>query len=234
LKFRFLPADFSSLFPRQSSSSFFIFFRLPRVLFDCTGAYFFFPWCALMSARLSRRKCRCCNVFFIPDRHNATRQGYCSKPDCRRASKAASQRRWLRKPPNRNYFRDAENVKRVQAWRKANPGYWKRAKSRFKQTQRSESQPVNPGTTSCNASQRSLPPLQDLVLTEHPAFVGLISMVTGRTLQEDIAAVGRSLLLHGQNILGLQCPEKSPSSHDPKTIASPRAPATGAAELQLG
>ena len=48
--------------------------------------------------------------------------------------------------------------------------------------------------------------LQDFVLTEHPAFVGLISMVTGSTLQEDIAAVGRRLLLRGRNILGLQKP----------------------------
>jgi hypothetical protein len=32
--------------------------------------------------------------------------------------------------------------------------------------------------------------------------VGLISMVTGSTLQEDIAATTRQLLLRGRNILG--------------------------------
>jgi hypothetical protein len=187
-----------------------------------------------MSARHNQRKCRCCKVFFIPDRHNPKRQFYCAKPDCRRASKAASQRRWLQKPANRNYFRDAQNVRRVQEWRKANPDYAKRAGSRFRQAQPAENKPLNPGTTSCNATERNLPALQDFVLTDHPAFVGLISMVTGRTLQEDIAAVGRNLLLHGENILGLHSPEKIPSSHDPKTIASSRAPSAGAAQFQLG
>ena len=62
--------------------------------------------------------------FFAPEGRNAFHQSYCSKPECRRASKAASQRRWLAKPANRNYFRDQENVRRVQEWRQAHPtGY---------------------------------------------------------------------------------------------------------------
>jgi hypothetical protein len=187
-----------------------------------------------MSATPRRHKCRCCNLFFHPDRHNLHRQFYCSAPDCRRASKAASQRRWLQKPENRNYFRDAQNVKRVQQWRKANPGYWKRTKSRQKQDQPSGNKPLNPGTTSCNAPERNLRTLQDFVLVDHPAFVGLISMVTGSTLQEDIAAVGRNLLLQGRNILGLASPGNTPSSHDSKTIDPTRPPPPGAAQLQLG
>jgi hypothetical protein len=156
-----------------------------------------------MSAKHNQRKCRCCNIFFLPDCHNPNRQLYCSAPACRRASKAASQRRWLQKPENRNYFREADNVQRVQQWRKANPGYWKRTKSRSKQGQLFENTPLNPGTTSCNAPERNLRTLQDFALVDHPAFVGLISMVTGSTLQEDIATVGRNLLLQGRNILGL-------------------------------
>jgi len=174
-----------------------------------------------MSSKHNRRKCRCCNVFFQPDRHNPQRQFYCSATDCRRASKAASQRRWLNQSGNRDYFRGPENVKRVQEWRKANPGYWKRSKSRSKQAQPIENKALNPGTSSCNAPEGTLRPLQDFVLTEHPAFVGLISMVTGSTLQEDIAAVGRNLLLQGRNILGLQNPGKIPASHDSKTSHPP-------------
>lgn len=185
-----------------------------------------------MSSTHDRRKCRCCNVFFTPDPHNPGRQFYCAAPDCRRASKAASQRRWLRKPANRNYFRDAANVERVQQWRQANPGYWKRAKSRSKQDQTTEAKELNPGTTSCNAMRRTPVPLQDFVLTEHPAFVGLIAWVTGSTLQEDIAAVGRNLLLQGTNILGLRTPEKI--SHDSKTIAPTGPSPASAAQLQLG
>ena len=186
-----------------------------------------------MSAKHRRRKCRCCNLFFLPDRHNPNRQFYCLAPDCRRASKVASQRRWLCKAANRNYLRDADNVQRVRTWRQAHPGYWKRTKSSSKQAQPAESKALNPGTTSCNVPR---PPvaLQDFVLTEHPAFVGLLSMVTGSTLQEDIAAVGRRLLLQGRKILGLESPEKITANYDPKTIASPRTGTPGAAQLQLG
>ena len=167
-----------------------------------------------MSAQHNRRKCRCCELFFQPDRHNPGRQFYCLAPECRRASKAASQRRWLRQPANRNYFRDAANVERVRAWRQAHPGYWKRTKSRSKPTQAAANQAFNPGTTSCNAPGPPPVALQDFVLTEHPAFIGLISMVTGSTLQEDIAAVGRRLLLQGRNILGLESPQKLIANHD--------------------
>jgi hypothetical protein len=37
-----------------------------------------------------------------------------------------SQKRWLQKPENQDYFRGSQNVQRVQRWRKANPGYWRR------------------------------------------------------------------------------------------------------------
>ena len=50
------------------------------------------------------------------------------EPDCRKASKAASQRAWLAKAQNQDYFRGPENVARVQLWRAAHPGYWRRAK----------------------------------------------------------------------------------------------------------
>jgi len=68
------------------------------------------------------RKCLHCGVFFRPDPRNVTRQKYCSTPGCRKASKAASQRRWLDKPENRDYFRGPENVRRVREWRAAHPG----------------------------------------------------------------------------------------------------------------
>ena len=71
-----------------------------------------------------RCKCLHCGTFFIPDPRNRHHQQYCGEPECRRASKAASQRRWQSRPENADYFRGAENVARVQAWRKAHPGYW--------------------------------------------------------------------------------------------------------------
>lgn len=58
-----------------------------------------------MSRAPRRRKCLCCSKFFFPDPRTAGRQRYCSKPDCRQSSKAASQRRWLSKDGNGDVFR---------------------------------------------------------------------------------------------------------------------------------
>lgn len=168
----------------------------------------------MISSKPIQRKCRCCKKFFTPDRHNPQRQFFCSALECRRASKTDSQRRWLNQPANRDYFRGSANVERVRQWRQAHPGYWKGSKSQPKPAQPTPAQPLNPETTSCNASQREVVALQDFALTEHPAFVGLISLVTGSTLQEDIATIGRRLLLQGKNILGLQAREKTPCSYD--------------------
>jgi hypothetical protein len=65
---------------------------------------------------------RCCPA-------NVRHQHYCSKPACRKESKAQSYRCWLEKPENQNYFRDPENSRRVKEWRKRNPGYWRKDKT---------------------------------------------------------------------------------------------------------
>lgn len=74
-------------------------------------------------AQSGQRKCLCCKLFFDPDHRNRERQRYCPLPDCRLASKSASQAAWLAKPQNQDYFQGAVHVVRVQAWRAAHPGY---------------------------------------------------------------------------------------------------------------
>jgi hypothetical protein len=159
-----------------------------------------------MKRKVTRRKCRCCKKFFFPDYRNTVRQKFCSQPACRHASKAASQWRWSHKPENRDYFRGARRVEAVQAWRKAHPGYWRKQKSCFQGRQPSPPQAVKPEQGSCNARSGQPHALQDVCLIQNPAFVGLISMVTGSTLPEDIATTGRHLLLRGRNILGIKDP----------------------------
>lgn len=159
-----------------------------------------------MSRSLNRRKCRCCNQLFVPDPRTADRQRYCSQLACRQASKAASQRRWLSKDSNGDYFRGPQAVQRVQAWRRSHPGYGRRKNSSSQDAQVPEAQSVHPSQSSCNAPRGVPSALQEDCLTQDPAFVGLISMVTGSTLQEDIAATARQLLLRGRNILGLVSP----------------------------
>jgi hypothetical protein len=70
-----------------------------------------------------RRRCLCCRELFTSDPRLRHRQKYCSERECRAASKQSSQRRWLRKPENQDYFRGEQHVERVQAWRARNPGY---------------------------------------------------------------------------------------------------------------
>ena len=77
---------------------------------------------------IKKKKCRNCKYLFVPDPRNQNRQEYCDKTECLKASKAASQKKWLTKPENKDYFTGPDNVKRVQEWRKKNPDYWKRSK----------------------------------------------------------------------------------------------------------
>ena len=161
-----------------------------------------------MSLRPKRRKCRCCSEFFFPDYRNQNRQHYCGKPACRQASKLGSQRRWLRKPANRDYFRDPENAKHVRQWRQAHPGYWRKKNPLSGDVQTAPPQQVNPVQSSCNVPRTPLSTLQDFCLPQNPGFIGLLSMITGRTLPEDIAPIARRVLEQGQNILGLRFPEQ--------------------------
>ena len=122
------------------------------------------------------------------------------------------QRRWLAKPANRDHFRGKENVQRVQEWRKAHPGYWKKNSAPPKPVQVAQAQGVDSGRVLVTQPPQSSSTLQDVCLTDHPVFIGLISMITSSTLQEDIASVTRKLEARGRNILGLEVPADSQNS----------------------
>ena len=84
-----------------------------------------------MVRQIPNRKCKHCQAFFVPDPRCVTRQRYCSQPECRKASKAASHQRWLDKPAHRDYFTGPTHVERVRAWRQVHPGYWRRKASKM-------------------------------------------------------------------------------------------------------
>lgn len=73
-------------------------------------------------AERRRRKCLNCAALYRPDPRNLRHQRYCSELACRRASKAASQRRWWAKGSNCDYLRGPEHVERVRAWPATHPG----------------------------------------------------------------------------------------------------------------
>ena len=173
------------------------------------------------------RKCLCCNEKFHPDARNRRHQQYCAKDACRKASKAVRQARWLAKPENRDYFRGSTNCERVRQWRLANPGY-----SRRKTTSRpvalqdvSNPQPIENERSelSCTPS-----PLQDVLLFQPALLLGLISIVTGHELQDDIAASAQRFLNRGRDILRMvprspETPEHENQAHPAPRAAAPRA-----------
>lgn len=156
-------------------------------------------------------KCLHCRETHRFDARNRGRQRYCGKEECRRVSKAASQARWNARSENEDYFRGAGNVERVRAWRAAHPGYWRKKRAvagePLQETCRAQGaageEVATPGVSDA---------LQDACLLQPALLVGLISVLTGDSLQEDIAASARRFLTRGEDILrmGRGVP-KSPS-----------------------
>ena len=139
--------------------------------------------------RIHHRNCKNCNELFLPDRRNLRHQTYCSKPLCRQASKKDSQRRWLAKPGNRDYFRGPAHVARVQAWHAAHPGYWRRPRP---QVSPALQEHYHPQGVDLNKKIAALPSqisgndtaLQDLLHAQPFVLIGLIAKLTGSALQE--------------------------------------------------
>ena len=153
--------------------------------------------------RVKRKRCRNCNRLFIPDHRNRDRQNYCRLPECRDASKAASQQKWLDKPENQDYFKGPENVKRVQRWRKDNPGYSKR-KSKIDPEPLQDPlnrQHADKTNNNCEFTDCAL---QDLLNPQPSVLIGIIAQLTGYALQDDIAMAARRMKLLGNDILNPQ------------------------------
>jgi hypothetical protein len=148
----------------------------------------------------ARRKCLCCKEYYRPDQRNLRHQRYCSKPECRKASKAQSQLRWLQRAENQNYFRGPENSRRVKEWRKRNPGYWRKSETPVQLPLQEVCQEQVALYEGVN-SEKTLDALQEVSLMQPAVVVGLISMMTGNSLQEDIVATARVLIRKGQDIL---------------------------------
>jgi hypothetical protein len=148
-----------------------------------------------------RRKCLHCEEFFVADPRNRHHQAYCGERECRKASKVASQRRWRGRPENAGYFRGPGEVARVQTWRRAHPGYWRRSKRRnedalqdllITQSPQDQADPRQDGGIA----------LQDHWQRQPPVVIGLIAHLTGSALQEDIASMTGRLIAKGQALMG--------------------------------
>jgi len=188
-----------------------------------------------MAKRIRKRKCRGCSDLFTPDSRNAWHQEYCTKPECRKASKAASQKKWLAKEENRDHFRGPVNVQRVQEWRFTHPGYWRPKPAKEEEplqdvlTDKAQlNQPVEPP----KISPPDLP-LQDLLNPQHLVLIGLIGQMIGSALQDDIALTARRLQQLGADILNGPTQTKG-GNDDPKTSHLSTAYPKGPRPVQLG
>lgn len=208
----------------------------------CGCRYWLFLILELMKPPQARHKCLNCKELFLPDYRNAQRQCYCPKADCRKARKRASQRAWLDKPENQNYFRDDKNAERVRTWQKEHPGYWKNA-ARYRQRTLQDGCSKQTITVEQLVENTPTRTLQDLCSMQIPLFVGLISMFVGSTLPDDIATSTRRLLLKGHDILGMvpgmnfqrllhekTCPQSGATPESPAPVQLDR-PSVGAGKL---
>jgi hypothetical protein len=142
-------------------------------------------------------------MFFRLDARNQARQRYCGTPACRKASKAQSQRQWLSKPENVDYFRDEENAARVRTWQAANPGYGKRRQRPRTALQDVLISEVPPRDELVPHDEER--PLQDICQSQSTILVGLVAQLVGSPLQDSLPQILRRLdqrginLIHGHN-----------------------------------
>lgn len=150
--------------------------------------------------RKSRKpKCVHCKQLFGPDPRNVKRQKYCSQPECRKASKAASQKKWLEKPENQDYFHGTDNTSRVQQWRSRHPGYWRKKHGQPEPLQDF----LSPILVEKQEVTKQLPnhALQELLRAQPLVFLGLLAQLSGSPLQDNIVSLGRHLQQLGQDIV---------------------------------
>jgi hypothetical protein len=164
-------------------------------------------------------KCLHCREFFVPCSNNRRTQRYCSKAQCRKASKAAAQAKWLNKPQNRCYFRGPENVERVRRWREHHPGYWRKKRASADALQDlapielSQDQSVTLNEVGLVADdfivcEPARPPtadaLQDLASVQVPLLAGVVSLLIGDALQDRFAVFARELVDRGKRVLATE------------------------------
>jgi len=181
---------------------------------------------------MKKKMCPHCNLLFPPDARNGNRQKFCCKtPECRKASKKDSQKRWLEKPDNLDYFRSEQNCKRVEDWRKNHPGYW-RNKSSKKASPLQDIITTEPIENKSDTSKLDFGPLQDIINAQPVVILGLIANIAGIALQDDIAITVRHLLQLGLDIINQPSNCKG-EHHGIQTTHFPPAGPKGSQTIQL-
>ena len=185
-----------------------------------------------MIKKLKKRKCHNCREYFRPNPRTSSRQKFCNKAECKKASKKESQKRWLLKPENRDHFRGPINVERVQEWRKKNPGYWKK-RTKIKKDALQDEISDNAVKNQEVESKTTQDALQDEIRCQLAVITGLIGHLTGFTLQDEIANFIRKMRDSGNDILFGSKQTKGENDASKKTCL-PRFCTANSQTIQLG
>ena len=178
-------------------------------------------------------KCLHCRTFFKPHPRSKGRQKFCSTPECRKASKAASQKKWRQKPQNKNYFRGSENVQRVQQWRSKHPHYWKTVQQSLDTELPLQDVLITQATdNNGKTGVLNVNTLQDILMAQPTVLIGLIAHLTGSTLQDDIVQSGLKLRELGEDLLHNTHLKKG-KTYDRASLAQSRAITSNTPSVQL-
>ncbi|NJO03188.1 MAG: hypothetical protein HC880_17245 [Bacteroidia bacterium] len=151
-----------------------------------------------------------CKELYLPDYRNLRHQKYCNKPECRRASKKASQQRYLNSEKGCDYFKGPLAVARVQHWRREHPGYWKHKVHSSENALQEDCLSQHDLNQSITEDLHHNA-LQDVCFLQPALIVGLISSLTGNALQDDIAETTRRFIHLGHDIIaGASMPSAPP------------------------
>ena len=152
-------------------------------------------WMVKNHPRIQTRRCAHCGLRFSINPRVGRRHRYCAKPSCSEIRKIKARKRWLKKNGGRKYFRGTQNTDRVRTWRKKHPRYWRR-EGRLQRTRRNDFVL----SKSLSSALRYVA-LQDMIDTHLALKIGIISHLSGATLQDTIAKEIRRLTLLGHAIL---------------------------------
>jgi hypothetical protein len=168
-----------------------------------------------------KRVCRHCHKPFIPDWRNRHRQFYCRKPACRKARKAASQRRWLAQNPD--HSKQPKHAERVRLWRERRRRRAGRASptEAWVDNRETVTDASNPGTDQREPAicapllQDRFEVLQDSII-HNPFVLGLLHRLFGCSSKDNIEATIRELIRMGAEVeLGLA--NGGGPQHQPRT-----------------
>ena len=153
-----------------------------------------------MSNRPRRsRSCAHCGRRFVVNPRVGKRHRFCSHPACARASRRVAQQKWLKhwleQSGGEPYFSGETNAENVRAWRARHPQYWKRTDGRKRRPRAALR------LTGRLKSAMTCVALQDTIAPRLALEIGIISRLSGATLQDAIAGEIRATMLRGYAIL---------------------------------